>query len=59
MNIKISDFLLKDIETLKIIGILIEIYEKNDEEKIISTECLSYFFDNSINIKIYIIHFRK
>lgn len=53
MNIKINDLLLKDIETLKIIGMLIEIYEKNDEEKLISTECISFFFDNSINNYIY------
>lgn len=53
MNIKINDLLLKDIETLKIIGMLIEIYEKNDEEKLISIECISYFFDNSINNYIY------
>lgn len=52
MNIKLNDLLLKDIEMLKIIGMLIEIYEKNDEEKIMSTECLLYFFDNSINIYI-------
>lgn len=50
LDIEMNELLMEDNERIRIIKLLNKEYEENveEEDKSIISECLSYFFDNSI-----------